>query len=249
MRLKLISCQVFCREVAAGTLRSSNQVEIEFLPKGWHETGCGRMSQRLQAAVDAVDPSRYQAVLLAYGFCNHGIAGLRARSLPLVAPRAQDCITLLLGGRARFDDYFERHPGTYFQSSGWIEHRRNPAEVRDQSFAEQNGLNWSFEELSLRYGPENAAVLFEVLGHQTRHYGQLTYIDMGVERTDRVERESRKTAVRRGWRFEKLSGDLTLLQRLVDGDWTGGDFVVVPPGWQIAPRYDQRIIEAEKASR
>lgn len=247
MRLKLVSCQVFCREVAAVTRRTSNQVEIEFVAKGWHEAPCAAMSGRLQAAIDAADPSRHDAVVLAYGFCNHGIAGLRARSVPVVVPRAQDCMTLLLGSRARYEGYFAQHPGTYYQSCGWIEHRRNPPELREQSVAEQMGLNWTLEELTRRYGPENAAAIFADLGDPTRHYVQMTFVETGVEGTDRFERESRQAAASRGWRFEKVRGDLSLLQRLVDGDWAGGDFLVVPPGWRIAPRYDAGIIEAVEA--
>jgi hypothetical protein len=35
MRLKLISCQVFCREIAAVTRRTPNRVDIEFVAKGF----------------------------------------------------------------------------------------------------------------------------------------------------------------------------------------------------------------------
>ena len=34
MRLKLISCEIFYREVCAAVARSVNQVDVEFLPKG-----------------------------------------------------------------------------------------------------------------------------------------------------------------------------------------------------------------------
>ncbi|MFV1980286.1 MAG: DUF1638 domain-containing protein [Rhodothermia bacterium] len=33
-----------------------------------------------------------------------------------VLPRAHDCITLLMGSRTRYLEYFKAHPGTYFRS-------------------------------------------------------------------------------------------------------------------------------------
>src|SRR5262245_12311217 len=127
MRLKLISCQVFCREMAAVIARSRNQVEIEFLSKGLHEIGCVGMAARIQEAIDGVCGD-FDAVLLGYGLCNNGLAGLCAHRVPLVVPRAHDCITLLLGSKERYLDYFEKNPGTYFKSTGWIEHEKNPDE-------------------------------------------------------------------------------------------------------------------------
>jgi hypothetical protein len=247
MRLKLISCQVFCREAAAVVNRSPNDVDIELLPKGLHEIGCIGMHDRLQAAIDRVDVSRYQAILLAYGFCNHAIVGLRARGLPLVVPRAHDCITLLLGSRQRYRDYFESHPGVYFQSSGWIEHRANPPELEALSAARRHGLYDSYDELEKKYGPEKARFLFDKIGQPTRHYRQLSFIEMGIEPDDRHERRTREEAARRGWKFEKIRGDLALLQRLVDGYWSHPDFVVVPRGWLVTSCYNDDIIDTRQA--
>ena len=48
--------------------------------------------------------------------------------------------------------------------------------------------------------------------------------------------------------FEKLTGDLSLLERLVAGDWDPEDFLVVPPGHRIVACSNERIMEAEIAS-
>ena len=112
MRLKLISCEIFYREMCAAVARSIHLIDITFLPKGLHDIGQEQMLPRLQEAVDAVDASRYNAILLGYGLCNLGIVGLTARSIPLVIPRAHDCITLFFGSRRRYQEYFDAHPGT-----------------------------------------------------------------------------------------------------------------------------------------
>ena len=243
IRLKLISCEVFRRETTAIIARSPNHVDVEFFSKGLHEIPCALMLARLQSALDGVRPETYDAVALGYGFCNHGLAGLTARALPVAIPRAHDCLTLLLGSRERYLQEFERNPGTYYRSSGWLENRTNPNDIDALSIARKNGLNSSFEELVERYGEDNARYLVEQLGGAEHSYSRLAYIETGIEPDDRFERETREDAARRGWNFEKLQGDITLLQRLVDGDWKD-DFLVLQPGQQIEPTYDNDLIRS-----
>lgn len=234
VRLKLIACEILFRELSAAAARSVNQVDIEFLPKGLHDLGAAPMRERLQAAVDAVDEAKYEAIALGYGLCGTGLVGLEARGRPLALPRAHDCITLFLGGKERYAEYFQTHPGVYFQTSGWIERGQ---ELR------QSGLGCSFPELAAKYGEENARYIWEEI---TKNYRQFTYIEMGVEPDDRFERRTRAEAAARGWEFEKLAGDMRLLERLVNGDWDDADFLVVPPGGRIVQRMDESVVAAER---
>ncbi len=244
MRFKLISCQVFCREIAAVMKESPHEIEVEFLSKGLHEIPCTEMCRRLQQAVDRAATGGFDAVLLAYGFCNHGLAGLRANRIPLVLPRAHDCIEVLLG-RERAQQQRETHPGTYFQSSGWIEHRRNPEELASLSTARRQGLYSSHEELTERFGPGNADYLKDLLGDHTRHYSNMVYIQGDTPVDGRYAGQTEAEAARRGWSFTALPADLSLLRRLVIGDWDETDFLVVPSDGRVAACYDARIIQSE----
>src|SRR5512142_2108251 len=91
MRLKLICCEVFYREVCETVAHSPHQVDLEFLPKGLHDIGCVGMQARLQEVIGKVDESMYDQILLGYGLCNNGIVGITARAIPIVVPRAHDC--------------------------------------------------------------------------------------------------------------------------------------------------------------
>jgi len=244
MRLKLISCQVFEREVSAVVARSQNQVDVEFLSKGLHNIGCLGMRERIQSTIDALPPD-YDAVLLGYGLCNHGLAHIRPHHAPLVLPRAHDCITLLLGSKERYLDFFNANPGAFFRSSGWIEHETNPEHLEQLSISRRNGMDSSLADLIARYGEENGRYLWEELARSSDHYSQLNFIEMGTEPDDRFERHALSEAKHRGWEFSKTQGDLSLLQRFVDGPWAASEFLVVPPGHQIVPRYDGEIVDCE----
>ena len=234
MRLKLIACEVLYRELCAVVAGSVNQVDVEFLPKGLHDQPTASMLARLQQTVDRAEGADYEAVLLGYALCGNGLVGLTARSIPLVLPRAHDCITLFLGSKERYLDYFHSHPGVYFKTSGWIE--------RGQAQERQLGLE--YDDLIERYGEEDGRYLYHEL---TRHYRQFTYIEMGVEPDGRFEEAARSEAASTGWAFEKIQGDLGLLRRLMDGPWDEQDFLVVPPGSRIVVRHNDAIVDAEPA--
>jgi hypothetical protein len=245
MRLKLIACEVFYREMCFAVSRSPNQVDAEFLPKGLHDLGSKGMSARLKEILDQVEESKYEAILLGYGLCNNGLHGLKAGSIPLVVPRAHDCITLFLGGGERYLQYFNDHPGVYFETSGWIERGGNAGEFSQLSIQHQTGMDSTYEELVEKYGEDNAQFLFEQLCQHTRNYGQFTFIEMGIEPNDSFEKKARADAAQRGWKFEKVQGDMALIQRLVDGPWNDEEFLTVPPGHTLMARYDDKIIHAE----
>jgi hypothetical protein len=121
VRLRIVACEIFFRELCHLAARSPNKVDVEFLPKGLHDQGGRVMRERLQAAVDATDPAKHDVVALAYGLCNNGLVGLQARGVPLVLLRAHDCITAFLGSRERYARTFDERPETYFETTGWLE--------------------------------------------------------------------------------------------------------------------------------
>jgi hypothetical protein len=247
MRLRLISCEVFYREMCAAVARSPHTVDMEFLPQGLHNEGKEVMLARLQAAVDASAARRYDAIILGYGLCSYGLAGLTARAIPLVVPRAHDCIAIFLGSCQRYLDHFHNAPGTYFLTSGWIERAHNGGPTSELSI-QHNFWSLNYEQLVEKYGDDNAAYLMDVLSSQTKNYNRFTYIAMGVEPDDRFERQTAEEARRRSWKFEKIMGDMSMIRRLVDGQWDEKEFLTVQPGFHVVHRYDDGVIGAEPAA-
>lgn len=247
MRLRLISCEVLYREMCAMLARSPHQVDVEFLPKGLHDIGGEGMRKRLQEYVDAVDPARYDAVLLGYALCGNGLAGLEARTLPMVVFRAHDCIALLMGSRQKYDEYFQANSGVYFRSTGWLERGKNLEQSMLRTTQKKSGAGFTLEELIAQYGEDNGRYLWEQFNQYASTYRKLAYIATGLEPDETFEAAARQEAEEKKWDYEWIQGSLRLFELFVNGNWGNGDFLVVPPGARIQPSYDDNIIQIEGA--
>jgi hypothetical protein len=244
----LIACRVFERELELLARTAKTDLQIHYIEIGLHERPTRELGRALQLAVNTVPEEDFDAVGLGYGLCNRGIVGLRAHGLPLIIPRAHDCLGMLLGSSKRYLAELEQQPGTYFQSAGWIEHLPADRTLRPLAAGGASGgtaLSASREELIAKYGEENARFLLEEIANFTKHYQRLAYIATPVKDGEHRERQARDIAAQQGWKFETLPGDLGWLRRLVDGEWGEAEFLIVQPGQRVVLRYDEWIIGAE----
>lgn len=239
MRLKCIACEALARPVYLCAAQSPHIVDVELLERGLHNRPAG-LRDRLQAQVDAAG-SAYDAVVLVYGLCGQATAGLAAGPVPLVIPRAHDCITLFLGSRQRYQDQFENYPGTFWYAQDYIERDDGSGTALSMGSGTDTDLDAVYGEYVQKYGKENADYLMEVMGAWQQHYQRAVFIDMGISDGAAVEARAQAEAARRGWTFERLAGDLVQIRRLLCGDWAQ-DFLVVQPGQQVAMTYDENVI-------
>jgi hypothetical protein len=246
-RFLLVGCPVFQREVEQLAAAARNAVTLRWLEIGLHERPPGALREALQSAVDEASPGDFDAVLLAYGLCNSGVIGLTATSLPVVIPRAHDCLGILLGSTRRYLDELELERGTYFQSAGWLEQAGSNGGIRQPVFTLGPASGFDRAALAGKYGEENADFLLEQLAGLTSHYRRLVFIDTPVPAAGRWEGMARDIAAERGWRFQRSPGDLGWLRRLLDGEWSEEEFQRLQPGERVTFRCDDRLIGAEPA--
>ncbi len=245
MFLKVIACEIAFREVCACAARSVNLLDLEFLSQGYHDNpaiGVGRIQER----IDAVGPGQFEGILLGYGLCNNMLAGLTARDTPLIIPRAHDCITFFLGSKERYQRVFLEHPGTYYYTVGWLEHRQRVGERVERQQGAGMGRQRTFEEMAAKYGEDNARYLMETMNAWTRHYTRGMLIDFEFTAHLPIKARVREICEERGWVYEEMPGDLTLLQDWLDGRWSDGDFLTVRPGERVKATWDEQIIQIEK---
>ena len=238
MRLKLIACEIIYRELCLCAANSPHIVDLQFLQKGLHDSPTNEMVAAIQKEITEAEKSPYDAVLLGYALCNNGAVGLRTERVPLVIPKAHDCITFFFGSRQRYKDYFDNNPGTYFRTTGWQE--RNFVKS-GMSVMSRLGLDKTYEEYVKKYGEENAKYIMETLGDWKKNYKKMTYIEMGLATELGYDRKAEADAKENGWEFEKVQGDWRLLNAFVNGDWNE-DFLVLKPGERIAATNDADVL-------
>jgi hypothetical protein len=207
------------------------------------------MSEKIAGAVAAADTTavqqhsqqKYDAILLGYGLCSGGTTGFSTKNVPLVIPRIHDCITLFLGSSARYQTIFSENPGTYFKTTGWIERGNDIVQGIPAALSEQCGISGTLDSFIEKYGEKNARYLWEQL-NGLNHYSKIMFIETGIEPDCSFENEAKKEAEAKGWSFAKTTGDLRLIQKLVNGQWDKEDFLTVPPGKKIEMSLDGDIV-------
>jgi hypothetical protein len=225
MRYKFIVCKVLQKEAYFCAARSQNIIDIELMPQGLHESP-SNLCAEVQKAIDKTEDSNgrpYDAILLGYGLCSNGVVGLEPKT-PVVIPRAHDCITLLLGSKEKYKEYFDAHRGIYWYSPGWIDFGTQPSKQRQEDL---------LKEYVEKFGADNAQYIMETEQASLAEYSYATYIDWKLPGTEQSQQFTKDAADFMNWNYDCIEGDPSLIQRLVDGDWDDEDFLTVKPGQRI----------------
>lgn len=237
-RFQFIICKVMQKEAYFCAARSKNTIDIVLMQQGLHNEP-DRLRSEVQKALDRttdIQGQTYDASLLGYGLCSNGIVGLSAK-IPTVVPRGHDCITLLLGSKDKYQQYFDSHRGVYWFSPGWIETGTQPGKERYEH---------TLKEYIEKYGDDNAKYLMELEQGWMKEYNWATYIDWGFPNSEQEKEYTRRCAEFLHWNYDEIKGDPSLTQRLLDGDWNDDEFLIVPPGQKISEDLTSNgIISAE----
>ncbi len=243
MRLKCFACEVLSRPLYHFAAISPHVVDFTFFQRGLHNTPLD-LRKTLQSQIDSVTTPPYDAILLAYGLCGQAILDLHPSQLPLVLPKAHDCITLFLGSRQRYNKEFDRIPGTYWYVQDFIERTNDSTSLLPLGSYAMEFNEELHEEYERKYGKENADYLMETLGGWQKHYQRAAVIDIGLGDTNVVERSAQEQAKKYHWSYEKISGDIGLIRKLVFGEWDD-DFLIVDKGKSIQMSYDEHVVKSE----
>lgn len=248
MRIKAIACGVFLPYLEHLAALSPHEVVSCVLDAGLHETP-GDLRTQLQTEISSAADAGFDAVVLLYGLCGRGAAGITATSIPVVIPRAHDCITLFMGSPEAYLREFRKNPGTFYHTRGWIEQKINPrnrdaAELYRRYDLDEPEAHPDFAGLSERFGEENARQIVSFLERWRKHYSRAAYIDMGIPGEEPCAAFTDSFAGAMGWAHEVIKGDLSLLENLLNGSWDDPRIFVLPPGHRAETSGDDRIFQA-----
>lgn len=241
-RISVIACPSLQPDLQILAAKLKNQIGFHHLESGLHERPPHELNKALQTAIDQT--TDYDAVAVAYGLCSRSIADLQARDIPVVIPRAHDCIGLMLGSAKRYLGQTRKNPGTYFQSAGWLKAVHGGPQPQ---FTFGPNSNVTREKLVEKYGEEAADFLLEEFANFTRHYDRLAYISTPADEGGKWEAEARGLAAERKWNFARLEGDTGWMKRMLEGDWQDDEFLVIKPGERVILTADERLIAAAAA--
>jgi hypothetical protein len=241
MKIRCLSCEALARMVYIAAAHSPQMIDVDIIRLGLHNTP-ELLRNTLQAKIDALSGLGYDAVVLAYGLCGKSTLGLVARDVPVIIPRAHDCITLFLGSREKYQSEFENKPGTYWYALDYLERREDKGTVLSLGASDlAQDLQKTHLEYVEKYGQDNADYLMTIMGTWQAHYQRAVYVDMGVGNGKQVEQLAQKDAVDRGWTFERMQGDLILVKKLLYAEWDD-DFQILQPGERLGMTFDEKIV-------
>lgn len=235
MRLALIGCMVMNREISHLISESENIVRPWWLRQGLHDTP-DLLRAELQRTVDEIEREnsflpeqlRFSAIVLAYGLCSNGVVGVRSRSLPIIVPRCDDCISLFLGSAERYKELFREIPGAYWYNAGWIDQAFTPSSAN---------YDRKMREYVERYGEENAAFLMECECGWMEKYQNCCFISSPLGDRPDYEEYARQAAKDFNWQFRRVEGSMNYLNSLINGPWERSQFLTCPPHSRIEGDY------------
>ncbi|MFW6260692.1 MAG: DUF1638 domain-containing protein [Spirochaetota bacterium] len=244
MKLRFIGCGVFRPEVQALIDESEHEIDARFLPQGLHAKP-GTLREELQAAIDETSPADgYHAIIVGYGLCSRGTAGILARNLPVIIPRIHDCIAAFLGSHKRYAHEFRRHPGTYWFTRGFIATGGQPG-VTGKYRGILSKYEDTYEEYVERYGEETARYLVEEWAQGwIDNYTRAAFVPWDYPQVDEDREFTKRCAANLGWEYEEIPADLTMMRDLLAGRWHPETFLEVLPGRRVVAVHDARIIDA-----
>jgi hypothetical protein len=203
---KIISCEVLRNEVEA----VNPGYELEFFEGALHDHP-DKLRAEVQERIAATPGER--DILLCCGRCSNGTVGLEAGPHRLVLPAVDDCISLLLGSRARYLEEHGGQPGTYYYTRGWVDFISDPYK--------------EYLAMIPKWGEEKSAYVARLI---LQNYTRVAVIDIpGVPGLEDAMPYLTTVSEFYELPLEHLSGSLRYLKKLMGGP-RDAEFIVVEPG-------------------
>lgn len=210
MRTILLACRTMEDEILGIRQRKCPELPVVWIPSGLHNVPAN-LHACLQQALDDLPP--VDRVLLAMGACGNSLSGIRCGPFHMIVPKADDCISLMLGGKG---SHVNTCKGVYFLTAGWLRGERS--------------LMAEYNDAVRKYGEQRGNRIFRSM---LRHFTDLALLDTGYFDSLAAGKETREIALRFGLNYREIPADLSFLEQLLTGPWPEDRFLSLAPGQTI----------------
>jgi hypothetical protein len=223
-RTVIIACAVF-RDVIRNYV-SEQDASVIFMDYGLH-LAPRNMRAAIQIELDKLAEPSF--VLIGFGLCGNGLAGIQSHGHTLIIPCVDDCVSLYLGSRAAYLKEFQAEPATYYLTPGWLECGGEPMSEH--------------EKCCSQFGAEKAAMIADMLYGK---YRKICFVAFTAEELDRYRPRALQVAdfcrVRWNWQYTERIGSDALMRKLLefsrtgvspDSSGAGEEFVIIKPGEEV----------------
>lgn len=208
MKRVVVACSMMEDELHNVYDRIGCELPVRWLERGYHNTP-ERLREVLQKEVDGLQD--FDEILLAYGLCGNGTAGLMSERATLVLPRFDDCINLMLcTGERRTRGLAEA--GSIYLTRGWT--------------LDEEAVLQKQQEYVEVYGEETAQEILEMM---YEHYERIAVIDTGSYGLKPVQEYAKRAGELLKLEPVTVAGSTAILEKLLTGQWDE-DFIVQKPG-------------------
>jgi Protein of unknown function (DUF1638) len=211
----VIACHVMEPEIKA-LQPDKKGVEVRYLEQRLHDIP-KQMPSIIQAQIDEVKDYASQ-IVLGYGFCSNGVVGLAAPNQALFIPKAHDCIALFLGSHESYLKVFNKNPGTYYLTPGWVAEKKDP-------------VGYMVDMYEPRYGRETAEM---ALKEEFKNYTNIALIDTQVADIEPLRERALENSRFLNLKYKEIVGTLDYLKKILFGPYDENDFFVFQPGETVS---------------
>jgi hypothetical protein len=203
MKRVLIGCGVLRKEIEE--MLKDSDIECRWLQDKLHNEP-DKLHREIQKAID--EEMDADLIYLSYGLCGKALVGVQAKACPVVMPRVDDCIAMLLYDR---NDLGNLRRSSYFVSQGWL--------------WGEDGIGYEHDRMKEKYGEKRALKIAKAM---FKNYKYLLFIRTGVE-TEDDRQKCIVMAEKLGLGVNETQGNICILEEMV-AEKTDERFIVLNPG-------------------
>lgn len=207
----LISCAMLADEVNHILKQTNIDLPVIWVERGLHSTP-EKLNRILQHYIDALQ--NQDEILLTFGLCGNGTAGLVSDHTLLRLPRFDDCINQLLCKKPRTERKQTKTDAIYLTRSWTLD---------------KEAILQQYNILSRQYEPEMRDMILRTMYNG---YHALSVIDTGCYDLKSVEQYADKAAGYLGFDRKTVPGNISTLEHLICGT-KDSNILTLAPGEPI----------------